>query len=132
MHRQQLRPISRRRWSGGERNAERKWWRCLRTRVRRTRRWQPYCICASAGDSDHVLSRNEGGSIECHEVTRTFRRLASDRATVTLDAELGQETIHTTLGHPFFGATRGWTPVRELSVGDLLKGIDDTKRSVVT
>jgi RHS repeat-associated protein len=70
-------------------------------------------------EHDRVLSQNEDGTIGCHEVSRTFERVADDRVDVAVGSGETQETLHTTLGHRFWVERRGWVAAKDLQTDDV-------------
>ncbi len=71
---------------------------------------------------DAILSRPEwdpAGSIGVKIVEEVFVRTAE-----LWNLHVGGQVIRTTAEHPFWVQGRGWTPVRELHIGDLLSSND--------
>ena len=67
---------------------------------------------------DEILSRNEfdpAAPLVTRRVTKTSRHISP-----VLDLDVGGRMIGTTAEHPFYADGRGWTPARELRVGDRL------------
>jgi hypothetical protein len=69
-----------------------------------------------------VLAREEGGSVACHEVTKTLARLTNEREDVAVVTGRRREVLHTTTTHPFWTKERGWTKAAELQAGEHLVG----------
>ncbi len=69
---------------------------------------------------DRVLAQDQDTGELAYKVvlTTTLRPLAK-----MVEIKAGGETIHTTLGHPFWVAGRGWQMAKQLKAGDLLHGL---------
>jgi RHS repeat-associated protein len=70
-------------------------------------------------EHDRVLSQNEDGTVGCHEVSRTFERVADDRVDVVVGSGEAQEALRTTLGHRFWVERRGWVAAKDLQTDDV-------------
>jgi filamentous hemagglutinin len=81
-------------------------------------------------EGDQVASMADDGSIECRAITKTFERIAEDRATVVVDSDKGTDALHTTLGHRFWVENRGWVSVHEIAAGDFLRSEAGSASSV--
>ena len=69
---------------------------------------------------DRVLAQDQDTGELAYQVvlTTTLRPPAK-----MLEIKAGGESIHTTLGHPFWVAGRGWQMAKQLKEGDLLHGL---------
>ncbi|WXB19179.1 AHH domain-containing protein [Pendulispora albinea] len=67
-----------------------------------------------------MLSWNEKTDvIECRPVNRTFVNTSNELADLDVSTPDGiSETVHTTLGHPFWIEGKGWTQTHDLVAGD--------------
>ncbi len=69
---------------------------------------------------DRVLAQDQDtGELAYKVVLRTTLRPPARM----VEIKAGGETIHTTLGHPFWVAGRGWQMAKQLKAGDLLHGL---------
>jgi RHS repeat-associated protein len=79
-------------------------------------------------EGDRVWSYNEAtGTAEVQHVVKLFRKTAKHKVTISIGATI----IETTLEHPFWQKSKGWTPAKDLKTGDQLFTLG-TKEVLVT
>jgi RHS repeat-associated protein len=81
---------------------------------------------------DEVLTFDlENGRWETHRVVETFVHTNATVQGLFLRSAIGAEAVTSTLEHPFWVIDKGWTPAKDLTVGDELLSAAQTRVVVV-